>query len=479
MVCAAIYVAAVLAHPYVDGDLYWQRWLGERIINERAIPDRLGPEAFAAAGAPWTPQEWLFSVLVAASAMGGVPCIAWLASAFAAIAVLAFVVRALDRVGVSEISKALATFLVAIGILPSFGVRVQVFGWACFAALLWALDGERHRFRNASIVTLIWANVHASVAIAPVIALADAVATFAASRRFSRDVAERCALVPVLALLTCATPLGIRLPRYALMLVGSPIRSQISEWHRLNAGDFGFYIVVVAVLLSMLARSALLTYPRSIARTVLLVAASFMAARNAALVPVAAAPLVASGIARIERRIRRSPADESAPKMLGALATVTAIVVGVCTWYSMRSQTLWYPPATAISQLAAMPGRHRLFCQDFAWCSVALQYPNVGVFLDGRADPFPIDVWDDFAALRFHADRRVIRRRNIDAVLASPNGKLDAMLNRSRAWRRFYSDPHFRGYVLEDSRRRSIAMPGFRSGLHPRSHRSPAIAGRA
>src|SRR5487761_2677294 len=62
---SATYIAGALAHPYIDGDLFWQRWLGEQILRTGEIPRALGPQTFAAVGAPWLPQEWLFSTLYA------------------------------------------------------------------------------------------------------------------------------------------------------------------------------------------------------------------------------------------------------------------------------------------------------------------------------------------------------------------------------------------------------------------------------
>ena len=69
-----------MAHPFIDGDLYWQRQLGEFVLTHHAIPTALGSETFTAAGAPWTAQEWLLGTIVA---------LAWRANAFWALSVLA------------------------------------------------------------------------------------------------------------------------------------------------------------------------------------------------------------------------------------------------------------------------------------------------------------------------------------------------------------------------------------------------------
>ena len=69
----AWFAAIVVRFPPADGDLLWQRWLGARILREHAIPRALGPETFAANGAPWTPHEWLFSTALAFGAEHGAP----------------------------------------------------------------------------------------------------------------------------------------------------------------------------------------------------------------------------------------------------------------------------------------------------------------------------------------------------------------------------------------------------------------------
>ncbi|MGH7729604.1 MAG: hypothetical protein ACREM2_12560, partial [Vulcanimicrobiaceae bacterium] len=56
-VFAARFFASAIVFPPGDGDLFWQRRLGATILRTGHIPRALGPQAFAAPGAPWTPQE--------------------------------------------------------------------------------------------------------------------------------------------------------------------------------------------------------------------------------------------------------------------------------------------------------------------------------------------------------------------------------------------------------------------------------------
>ncbi len=55
-------------------------------------------------------------------------------------------------------------------------------------------------------------------------------------------------------------------------------------------------------------------------------------------------------------------------------------------------------PFAAIAQIGALGGDHNLFCEDFTWCSVALAYPGLHVFIDGRCDAYPLPVWREYAS---------------------------------------------------------------------------------
>jgi hypothetical protein len=109
------------------------------------------------------------------------------------------------------------------------------------------------------------------------------------------------------------------------------------------------------------------------------------------------------------------------------------------------------PPATGLANaplaaLAKMPGDHHVFCADFAWCSLLLGVPHESVFLDGRADPYPRDVWEDFVnVIRLEPSwRDILARRGIDTVVAKRYSTLDQALELARGWRPAYTDKDYR-----------------------------------
>ena len=65
--------------------------------------------------------------------------------------------------------EAIAAVLLFTGValVASFGIRAQVLGWGCFAAFLLCLE-RRDRWAYAAVpIVVLWANVHASVILAP------------------------------------------------------------------------------------------------------------------------------------------------------------------------------------------------------------------------------------------------------------------------------------------------------------------------
>ncbi|HXW77028.1 MAG TPA: hypothetical protein VEJ20_06420, partial [Candidatus Eremiobacteraceae bacterium] len=165
-----------MAYPYIDGDLFWQRQLGEYVLAHHAIPTVLGSDTFTAAGAPWTAQEWLLGTIVA---------LAYDAHAFWAVSLLAglalfitLTVTALraKRAGGSLYATLAVMLFAGICLESQFAVRAQVLAWPLLALLLLALDSEGTVALAAIPVTILWANLHASAMIAIPIVWLDAAA---------------------------------------------------------------------------------------------------------------------------------------------------------------------------------------------------------------------------------------------------------------------------------------------------------------
>jgi hypothetical protein len=428
-----------------DGDLYWQRWLGELILRTHHLPNALGPETFTSAGATWVPQEWLFSVGVAAAQDHHL-------YTFFAIAVcllpLGILVSIAARARGSTASQAIGIALIFAGVAltESFGIRAQVVGWLCFAWLLYFV--ERHdRWRYVAIpLTAAWANLHASVMLAPMVVAARAIG-YALDGRW-RDAASEVPLLAGVALAMLCTPLGIRLPQYALALSGSPIRHFIVEWQPGGLGDgsllYGALPLALAIVLG--GRATLLERKPQALVAALLFGAMIFATRNIPIFAIAAAPLAAAGIGARFRAVKTFLVERRDLEQVALPAIVVALIV--CGVAVIRLQAVAQPrlPVSLIAQLERDPTAHRLFCEDFSWCSIALQYPNLHVYMDGRCDPYPLPVWKRYSQIIAgrQAGRTILSNYDVDAVVALRNGALARDL-RVPPWRMVAGD---RAFVL-------------------------------
>jgi hypothetical protein len=406
--CAYI-VGDRLAYPFVDGDLFWQRQLGEFVLTNHALPTALGGDVFSAPGAPWVPHEWLLGVFVAL-AMGHNGL--WVLTVVAGLAVfvtLAITALRAKRAGAATTSTLASLLFAGICFESTFAVRAQVLAWPLLAALMLALDADGIAVLWAIPLVVAWANLHASVMLAIPIVWIDAAMFIWRRARGAGGIGAalgepavrlRLALCIGVPLATLCTPLGLRLPIYAFGLVQSPIRQYITEWQPTT----GLSTQLVAGMLPLL---ALCVYgaarvwrlrPRDLVLTGVMAVATLFAARNISLFAILAA--VAASLAIQDPKGWSDPLAARKYAFVPWLVLLVAVpLVGYTAYRAQPMTATWDPPVASIAALAALPGEHNLLCTDFSRCAYALGQDDIKVFLDGRADPFPPEVWDGFVSV--------------------------------------------------------------------------------
>jgi hypothetical protein len=442
--------AVAVKVPGGDGDLLWQRWLGERILHEHTIPRALGPETFTAAGAPWTPQEWLFSTALALGADRGVACLLPLLCALAAAAALATVVLRCRARGVSPALTSAAVLICVLATLQSFGVRAQVFGWAGLASVLWLLECDGPLAWAAVAVTLLWANLHASVFLAPALAVLFALEAAWRTRGWSPQVGRRFALASACGAATLATPLGMDLPRYAVALLMSPIRSMIGEWTATSVASPAFVLGALPLVLVLVAFGSG-TSARDRLVTVAFGVLLFTAVRNIPVFAFAVAPIACAALPRGRTDTQTAPRARAPAWTTFGAATVAAALLVVLPWRTVSAQVSPLPFGPARTLLARAHAPPRVFCEDFAWCSIfLLERKPARFFMDGRCDPYPPAVWREYRKV-VQGDpgwETILDDDRVDAVLVHRDGALDRLLSeRAARWRDVATDAHTRLYV--------------------------------
>jgi hypothetical protein len=429
----------LIRDPFADGDLFWQRRLGEYVLAHHAVPHALGPDVFSAVGAPWVAQEWLFSTVVAiafdAGAIWTIAIISGLAL-FAALAIAAW--RAL-RADAATSAVTLVAVFAAICIYPTFALRAQVWAWPLFALALLVLDAEGLTLWWLVPITVLWANLHASVMIVVPIVWLNAAIYAWTSPRNSPGVRTRLLLCIAVPLATLCTPLGIGLPLYAFELLHSPLRAYISEWQPIDSVTvyrlFGFFPLVALTLLALLQR-LWDKRPFDAALSVLLAVLSFFATRNVALFAFVA--MIPASLALGSARQARSLFDRLPQPAATILALL--VVVPLFGWFGVRVGAFgiqWPAPFGSVQHLAAQPGEHRLFCAEYSWCSVALGEPNIRIFLDGRADPYPPRVWAAHGTITRARPgwRQLMTDYDINAVIAWRGGFFESQMQTLPQWK--------------------------------------------
>ena len=442
---------AALAWHYrgQDADIAWQQWLGLRILALHHIPMRLGLETFTATGAHWIAQEWAFSVAVAATLPSSRFYLLALATAAAGALALFVTAWRAHRRGASTFATALTTALVGFAMMQSFGVRAQIFGWALLALILLLLDMESRIVFLVIPITALWANLHASALIVPVLVGLWAFGTAIEDRRWTPRVERNLILAVGTMLAVMLTPFSWHLPAYAIGLQTSAIRSSISEWQPpdLSLPAFSGGLLPLIALGCYFGIAA----PRERWRDGMLFAActvlAFTAIRHMPICALVIAPMVAQRLSNAipqYSRLNVVLAERFSELLILSSSAVAAalIVITLDRAPAMAHSTL---PQRALTALAAASGEHKLYCEDFAWCSMALPEKNLRVFLDGRCDPFPPDVWRAYLDVEQVTPRwsGVLDKYAVDAVLAKTGRPLAQVLALQGGWRVFYRDARY------------------------------------
>lgn len=452
LIFGARYAVGAWFEPLHDSDLAWQQWLGHAIRAHGALPSALGPETFAAQGAPWIPQEWALSLLVSFAL--DTPWFSLLAigMALVAVGVLVITAQTARRMGSSHTAIAVCGVAVGLSLVQSFGVRAQVLGWLMLAGFTLLLRTAPMRTQWWIVpLTVLWANLHAGAVLAPALLAIWTAGVALEERAWNARVRHHLLLTAAAALAIFATPLGPRMPVYALTLLGSPIRHVIDEWQPTTIAFFAFSAGVLPFILltSVLGFakpwrwSEVFTFA---AATVL----SLTAARNVPIASILIAPLAAQRLSSVlPARLEIAPLTRRTEQIaFYALAFAGSIAVAILL---AREPTFARSsvPLAAITAATAVPGTHRLYCEDFAWCSWALAHGNLRTFIDGRCDPFPARIWQQYLAVyevkpRWNA---ILDAQRIDLVLATRTRPLAQALRLTGKWREIYTDSTYALFI--------------------------------
>ena len=397
----ALPALASLIAPLPAVDLAYQVRVGELILTTGQIP-AADTFTFTVAGSPWVDQQWLAQVLLALGfRAGGWELLAVLRAVLVAGAFGLVAAAAIAR-GASWRSASILS-LVAFAIAsPALALRPQLFGIVIFAALLWLIaDRERHpgRLWVAPVLIVLWANVHGSVVLAPIL-LGYAWLDDVVRRRPSR-----ASLLVFLAgtAATFVTPFGLGVWTYAVGIGVDPqIAGQVSEWQRttpFTVPGLMFYVSAAGALLVAAWGRARLSVVDWLWLATLLVIGAW-AVRGLAWWPLGAVLVLAAALpVRQATHVRRRPnrLNTTVAGVIGAAIIVALPWLRPPDALTGRAGLLSYAPsglAAALRETA--PSGARVFVPQVwaSWFEWAV--PDARYFLDSRFELYPADVWEDY-----------------------------------------------------------------------------------
>lgn len=424
-IAVAVPTIAVLALSLSAIDLAYLVRAGDDMLRTGHLM-RIDSYTFTAFGREWLNQQWGAEILLAAAyRLGGWPALVCLRSALIGFLSL-FVFLTSRAASASRRTSSLLTLVAFVAALPGLILRPQLIGLTLFALALWLIATRRahpRRLLGVPAVTLVWANVHGSFFLAPILLLL----AWLQDRRDGVPGRGRVlSLAAISALATLANPFGPRVWTYVAGLATNPtIAKTITEWQPPDVRDpsgavfFGTVIGVVGLLTLGRRRTA---WPVLVSLGVFF-ALGLTATRST----LWWYPLAATTSAAL---IADAPAEgmKTEPRSLAGAAIAASLLVAAVIflpwWRTSGSQVDLLdnapPRLTAELQRRLEPGSRLFSIQPYAsWFEFELREDPV--FVDCRIELFPRSVWREYdvVVLGQQGWQRVLDRWRVDAVVAT------------------------------------------------------------
>lgn len=419
----------------LDTDVFTFTVAGHRIVDVNWLTQVIYHGLYSAGGIDLVQ---LVNSLVLALMAGGLVWLCW---------------RACGNVRVA----ALVSIAALAAMWPLFTVRPQTFSMLLFVGMAVILDLSRTRrwlIWLAPALMILWVNMHGAFA-AGLMLLGCHVVADAWERRSHRSAAGLVMIAAIAA--TLVNPYGIRAWQYMWQTASVANGRGIEEWlaPALNSAlGWSFWISVVVVGLSLALRRR-----RPAAREVLLIILflplAIRSVRMQAWWVLAMAPVVASGIATLLPR-RLEPGEENRGGRIAALAAMLLLLVGVALSVPVLERlnplmgTL--RPAGRLegdleqisTWLRDHPGNGRVFTrlewgEYFTWSA----WPACRVFMDGRIEIYPDDLWQDYQTISTGEARweRILANYDVQHLVLDRtyHQKLMELVEQSPHWKQMTS----------------------------------------
>jgi hypothetical protein len=446
---------ALAARNVTDPDVWWHLRTGQYIAEHKSVP-HTDPFSYTRAGQPWVAHEWLSELLMykllRTTGWGGLIVI------FATVLTAAFWLLYL-RCGPASYVAGIATLCAAWATAPVWGVRPQVL--SLLLTSLWLLILERSE-RNLKLLwwtlplTLLWVNLHAGFALGLALSLLFLAGewierTLGHSRQSASHLRMMALIFLVDVLIVPLNPNGLRMFSYPIeTLRSAAMQNYIAEWASPNfhRAEYWPFLVVALGTFAVLSCSRLKLRARDLLLLLISLYAALCSIRLMPLFVLVAVPLVST-------RLGNWPRSRSAPQrpqttigilLNGVIVIAMALFAGVHIAQVIQRQPLAeteHFPARAVAFLQMQQPPGRIFNHyDWGGYLIWKLYPSTPVFIDGRADLYGQQLFDQFAdTYQFKgAWQQPLQRWSVNTVLVPPHSPLATGLRSSAGWTVRYED---------------------------------------
>ncbi|MDP9330563.1 MAG: hypothetical protein M3P11_08015 [Actinomycetota bacterium] len=440
---------AVLLAKVPTEDLAYQVRAGALMLQRGHIL-RTDPFTFTVFGTRWVDQQWgaqiLLDMLHRPFGWPGLVLVraALVAGAFGVVCLWA---RRASRDAMVAACLTLGAFVVATFLPGTLALRPQLLAVVPFLATMWIVrERAAHPRRLAwlPVIALVWANLHGSFVLLPLIVgiafVADTVGR-TPTRRWTGVATLAGVLVPL------ANPWGPGIYGYLFRLSTAPIvREVIYEWRPLwrqwPAGPV--FLLATAILAWLLLRGTLRrpTLEETLGFAVFTTLA-IASGRNLLWWSLYIPPVMGGmWTLRRDRAVDRSPLASAVAALLALLLVLGFVRVATV---SPPEALLSQAPSGITAELTRVAtAKSRLF--DGWWGSwFEFAVPKLRMFDDSRAEIFPSSLWDDYFRISGGQPGwdATLDRWKIGVVVASVEHQspLIVLLERDPAWRETYRDP--------------------------------------
>lgn len=478
------FVAAVFPRatwPLIDGDVWWHIRAGEEVLRTGSVP-RVDTWSIVGAGRPWTSQDWLANVILAAGNALGPWGQTALSVLFGLCTVASFWIlwRAI-ALRVPAIGWASRIVWLSVGLAlagPVMGVRVQVLDLLMTSIVVWLLwryltDPRRRWLAGLPIVAVAWANLHAGWVLLFLLGGAMLVGE-ALDRLTARNLngpgalswtslRDLSAALVVSAIALVVNPNGTDLYGYPFMTVGiTALNRYVMEWFPASLDSLFGQLLLTFVIVGVIPA---LVFGRRNLRTadalmlVGLTAMAYQAIRfllitgpvGAAIAAVVLAPIISRtrlGV-RWSRVLNRLEMPRSG--RLGAVnvaLTALLVVIGLLVAFvrvspsAQAAEIARSLPAGAVAWMDDNDPGDRIF-NRYEWGGYIGEHrPDEPIFMDGRADVYGDELLQMYVSIiGLHSDpQETLDGYGIDHAVYPPETPLAGWFDQSTSWRRAYAD---------------------------------------